>query len=140
MFLHKINWLNQHRFDTSLHSLAESLSPLAGVEVEFKILTLNKLRRSPPSMFYYDLMMRHRWLVGDESLLAGCAYHCAASRIPLREATRLLMNRCSGLLFAKEQIRRNPFTSENADFVNRNLAKAQLALDDVLLTVEDSYH
>lgn len=134
------NWLNEQHFSPSLHELGRTLSPTAGLEVEFKVLTLKKLRRSPVSMFYYDLMMRHRWLWGGESLLAGCARHCAARRIPVSEATRLLMNRCSGLLFAEEQLRAEPFTAAHADFIGRNQAKAQLAFGDTLLAAQGEYH
>jgi hypothetical protein len=50
------------------------------------------------------------------------------------------MNRCSGLLFAKERLQREPFTSGDADFVGRNLAKAGLAIGDAVLTVRGQYH
>lgn len=132
--------LAERAFRMPLHHLGEQLSPEAGLEVEFKVLTLSKLRRSPPAMFYYDLVMGHRWLVGDDTLLAGCEHHREANRIPLHEATRLLMNRCSGLLFALERLQRPGFTSQEADFVGRNLAKAQLAFGDVLLTAHGQYH
>src|SRR5439155_23996535 len=67
-------------------------------------------------------------------------HHRQAERIPLSEATRLLMNRCSGLLFAKERLLREPFTPDDADFVGRNLAKAQLAFGDAVLTAFGQYH
>jgi len=108
--------------------------------VEFKVLTLDKLRSSPPSMFYYDLVMGHRWFAGDDTLLAGCEAHRDAAHIPLHEATRLLMNRCSGLLFAKARLAKPDFTADDADFVGRNLAKARLAFGDVLLTAHGQYH
>ena len=132
--------LAERTYRQPLHELGERLSPDAGLEVEFKVITLDKLRRSGPSMFYYDLVLGHRWLVGDEALLAGCEHHRQASRIPLHEATRLLMNRCSGLLFALERLLRKDFTDADADFVGRNLAKAQLALGDVRLAAQGQYH
>src|SRR5205823_13904433 len=98
------------------------------------ILSLNKLRRSPVSMFYYDLVMGHRWLRGEEGLLSGCEHHRDAERIPLAVATRLMMNRCSGLLLARERLERAEFSPGDADFVGRNLAKAQLAFDTTILT------
>jgi len=134
------HWLNERRYGTTLHELAAALSGIAGVDVEFKILPLRKLRRSPVSMFYYDLVVRNRRLWGTEHILDRCSHHRDAKQIPLSEATRLLMNRCSGLLFAKERLEHEPFTLEDADFVGRNLAKAQLALGDVLLTVYGQYH
>ena len=133
-------FLAERRYRAALHALGARLSPEAGLEVEFKLLTLDKLRRSAPSMFYYDLVLGRRWLVGDDSLLAGCAKHCDSRTIPLHEATRLLMNRCSGLLFSAERLRRESFGPDEADFVGRNLAKAKLAFGDVLLTAHGQYH
>ena len=133
------HWLNERRYHQAFSKLAHTLRPAAGIEIEFKILSLAKLRRSPPSMFYHDLVMGHRWLWGDEDLLAGCEHHRDARQIPLSEATRLLMNRCSGLLFAQEKLR-HQLTAEDADFIGRNLAKAQLAFGDAVLTVLGQYH
>lgn len=132
--------LNEARFGRALHVLGEILTPQAGVEVEFKITSLRELERAPVSMFSYDLMHGHRWLIGDDSLLARCAHHCEAEAIPLAEATRLLMNRCSGLLFAREKLEKCEFTALDADFVRRNLAKAQLALGDAVLVAYLKYH
>ena len=132
--------LAEKKYRHPLHELGESLSPAAGLEVEFKVLTVDKLRRSAPSMFYYDLVAGHRWQLGDDTLLAGCEHHQAAASIPLYEATRLLMNRCSGLLYAAERLERRTFGPEETDFVGRNLAKAQLAFGDVLLTAHGRYH
>ncbi len=132
--------LAERQYRQPLHELGESLSPAAGLEVEFKVLTLDKLRTSPPSMFYYDLVMGHRWFAGEDTLLAGCEPHRDAAHIPLPEATRLLMNRCSGLLYALARLQAEKFTSDDADFVGRNLAKAQLAFGDVLLTAHGQYH
>jgi hypothetical protein len=132
--------LNERRFGRALHVLGEILTPQAGAEVEFKITSLRELRRSPVSMFSYDLVMGHRWLVGDDRLLAECSHHRDAEQIPLAEATRLLMNRCSGLLFSLVKLQQPHFTAGDADFVGRNIAKAQLALGDALLVTRKEYH
>ena len=116
-----------------MSELARSSELKASVEVEFKLTSLAKLRQSPPSMFYYDLVMGHRLLFGGEELLAGCEAHQDATQIPLAEATRLLMNRGAGLLFAKTKLQNASLTPEDADFIGRNQAKAQLALGDAVL-------
>lgn len=134
------DWLNEKIYGRRLHRLAKSLTPEAGAEIEFKIISRRTLRQSPVSMFFYDLISAHRWLFGDESILAGCEHHRYAGDIPLAEATRLLMNRCSGLLFAKEKLESESFDDADADFVSRNIAKAQLALGDAVLTVSGQYH
>jgi hypothetical protein len=50
------------------------------------------------------------------------------------------MNRCSGLLFARERLNRGTFTRDDADFAERNLAKARLALGDAVLVAFGRYH
>ncbi len=140
VFVRGSTLINDRLFKASLHKLGESLSHAVGLDVEFKILSIARLRRSPVSMFYYDLVMGHRWLAGGDELFAACEHHRDAARIPLHEATRLLFNRCSGLLFANERLAQDEFSPADADFVGRNLAKAQLALGDVVLTMAGLYH
>jgi hypothetical protein len=132
--------LTRRKFQPALDHRAHFLSEDADLEIEFRVTSLPKLRRSPPNMFDYDLMMGHRWCIGNEKLLRGCEHHRRSEQIPLTDATRLLLNRCSGLLFARERLLRQNFTPEDADFVGRNIAKAKLALGDVLLTALRQYH
>jgi hypothetical protein len=131
---------SQRRYGRAIHELAERLSRAAEIEVEFKLLPTRKLQHSTVTMFYYDLVTGHRLVAGTDAWLASSQHHRAAHRIPLYEATRLLMNRCSGLLFADERLARAEFAAEDADFVGRNLAKAKLALGDVILTMRGQYH
>ena len=122
----------ERQFKSALHELTHRWSEKSGVEFEAKLLTLEKIQRAPVSMFYYDLVVGHRWLHGAEGEFKNCDHHRAAHRIPLEEATRLLMNRSSGLLFAQ--------VSDDPDFIRRNISKAQLALGDVVLTAFGRYH
>jgi hypothetical protein len=132
--------LEERALRPKLHEVGRRLRPTAGLEIEFKVLSLKKLRESPPSMFYYDLVRGHRWLMGSDALFRGCDHHGDASRIPLSEAARLLMNRCSGLLFSAEYLTHRFLTVDEADFVARNLAKAQLGFGDALLAAHGQYH
>ena len=132
--------VNDGRFQKALAGLGERLSPPASLHVEFKIISADKLRTSPVTMFSYDLVSGHRMILGDESIFAGCAAHLNPKNIPLYEATRLLLNRCTGLLFAAALLRKPALTPEDVDFIGRNVAKAQLALGDVVLTVRGEYH
>jgi hypothetical protein len=123
-----------------LHEAGKRLAAAAELDIEFKIISLKKLRQSPTSMFYYDLVCGHHWLIGSDELLKDCEHHRDASRIPLCEAARLLMNRCSGLLFSADLLARRKFDSSEGDFVGRNLAKAQLGFGDALLAAHGQYH
>lgn len=131
---------NEALYRRPMDVLAQILTHLADVEVEFKITSLKEMGRNPVSMFTYDLLAGHRQLWGDPRCLAPCSLHRRAESIPLAEATRLLFNRCTGLLLAKAQLAQENFTDDAADFVGRNLAKVQLALGDAVLTVAGRYH
>ncbi len=133
-------WLARQRHNAALHALGRRLSAEMGIDVEFALLTPAALRAAPPSMFYYDLLLGHRALVAADSLLAGCDHLRLPEAIPWHDATRLLMNRCAGLLFSAARLRGKNFRPDDADFVGRNLAKAQLAFGDVVLTVHRQYH
>jgi len=141
IFLHGNRHLNELRYGHPLEVLGQILTPQAGVDVDFKIASLDEFQRNPVSMFSYDLVSGHRQLLGRDDLFEPCAHHLLAENIPLMEASRLLMNRCSGLLFARERLdRRSRFTAEDADYVRRNIAKAALAFGDIILTVRGQYH
>jgi hypothetical protein len=135
--------LNELRYRRRLEVLGEILTPLAGIEVEFKITSLAEFAARPVSMFSYDLVEGHRLIWGrpDAHLLADCAHHHCAENIPADEATRLLMNRGSGLLFARELLERgsDPLSPEETDFVRRNIAKAELACGDAVLATRGRY-
>jgi hypothetical protein len=91
-------------------------------------------------MFSYDLVSAHRIIAGHGEVFSDCEHHRKAGRIPLAEATRLLFNRCSGLLLVRELLGKSSLTSDESDFIGRNLAKARMALGDAVLTVFGQYH
>jgi hypothetical protein len=127
-----------YQHGVALRDLGERLSADAGAHVEFKIESASRLSRTPVSMFSYDLAVAHRVALGDDSVFEDCEHHLDATAIPLAEATRLLCNRCSGLLLAGEML--DALTAETADFIGRNLAKASLALGDAVLAAFGQYH
>ncbi|MDB6071755.1 MAG: hypothetical protein JWL81_2926 [Verrucomicrobiales bacterium] len=132
--------LNEKRYGAAIHALEQRMTPVIGIDVEFKITSLEKLRSGATTMFSYDLVSGHRVVTGPADILENCAHHLDARRIPAHEATRLLMNRCSGLLFAAGRLAKSDFSQEDADFTARNIAKAQLALGDVVLAALGRYH
>jgi hypothetical protein len=62
VFLRGNRLLNERMFRDALHHLGEELTPDAGIEVEFKIASAEKLNRAR-TMFAYDLAMGHRRVV-----------------------------------------------------------------------------
>jgi hypothetical protein len=140
LFLGGNRHLKEWRHRRALEVFGEILTPSAGAHVEFKIASRSELERRPISMYSYDLVAAHRLVFGPADYLAHCAHHCHAPKIPLSEATRLLMNRCTGLLLARARLEAEHFTTSDADFVHRNIAKAALALGDAVLTVYHRYN
>ncbi len=139
VFLRGNRLANQRRHGSAVRALEEELSRKAALHVEFKLDSLERLRKTPVSMFSYDLVARHRVLHGRD-LFMGCEHHLSPSAISASEATRLLFNRCSGLLLCRERFQSPSWLLEDSDFVCRNIAKAGLALGDVVLTVLQAYH
>jgi hypothetical protein len=133
---------NDRKYGQAFQHLGEDLSAAAGLHVEFKIDSLERLRRSPVTMFSYDLISGHKalWRPGADQTFNRCEHHLDAKAIPLHEATRLLFNRCTGLLLARELLGADSLTADQSDFIGRNLAKAQLAFGDVVLTAFGRYH
>jgi len=111
-----------------------------GIEVEFKILRSTQLQSGQPSMFYYDLLAAHRLVWGESSFLSSLPQSLRdPARIPAAEATRLLFNRGSGLFYSRVALEENSTLVENG-FVERNHAKARLALADSVLALNGQYH
>ncbi len=140
VFIRGNHLANARRYRAEFQQLERELTPAAGLHVEFKVDSLEKLRRGPVSIFTYDLVAGHRIILGDEAIFDGCERHADSANIPASEATRLLLNRCSGLLLAKELLLKSWVSDEESDFIGRNLAKVQLALGDALLALEGKYH
>ena len=111
-----------------------------GIEVEFKVLTEMALRQAGPSMFIYDLLVAHRLVYGSEDFVRTLPARLSdPSKIPRQEATRLLFNRGSGLLFSFSALRAGDDRTRNG-FVERNQAKLRMALGDAVLAVNGRYH
>lgn len=140
VFLRGNTWVNEQKFEDALFSLAEKLKPTAKLDIKFKVLSLSRFRRSTTSMSSYDLACGHRWLWGAENLLKGCDHHRQSFRIPKAEATRLLMNRCSGLLLMQPYLEHEMATDGYTDTIKRSLAKLKMALGDAVLTINGQYY
>lgn len=140
LFLKGSPAVNSGRYAAKIHQEAERLTERHGIEVELKISSIDTLRRSVPNMFYYDLVMGHRWVIGDATLFDGMDQHRDGGAIPLSEATRLLMNRLSGLVFTRARLENSEWTEADSDFAQRNIAKTELALGDAVLTAQGQYH
>ncbi len=110
-----------------------------GIEVEFKILRYAAFCRAEPSMFYYDLAAANVRVFGQEAALDNLPARLRdATLIPTRDATQLLFNRGTGLLFCEAALRMDSARVRDG-FVERNHAKARLAFADAVLALNGRY-
>ncbi len=131
---------DERRYAGVLGGAETTLSQAAGLHIEFKLESLERLQRAPVSMFSYDMVSRHRVVLGEPDFFRKCEDHREAAAIPSAEATRLLFNRCTGLLLCRERFQKPGFGPAEGDFVYRNIAKAWLALGDAILALRHQYH
>lgn len=106
-----------------------------GIDVEGKCLPKSDLRKANESMMFYDLVAGHTIVSGPEDFLSAYSASADPKTIAPIEATRLLWNRGTGLLFSRLDLAQN----QDLSVVHRNQAKAKLALGDALLTLRGKY-
>jgi hypothetical protein len=110
-----------------------------GIEVEFKVLREGQLRNAQPSLFFLDLLAGHCFVAGDAGFVSTLPDKLRdGSLVPAMEATRLLFNRGTGLFFSAVALDRRDERVGNG-FVERNHAKARLALADAVLALNGGH-
>lgn len=106
-----------------------------GIDVEGKSLPRGDLSKTAGSMMFYDLVAAHTIVQGPKDFFEPYQALANPASIEAIEATRLLWNRGSGLLFARADLAKGG----DLAVVHRNQAKAKLALGDALLALRGKY-
>jgi hypothetical protein len=113
--------------------------------VDFGIVPLSTLLQRPlDSIYGYELREGHRVLDGPADLLRSMP-PVDPTRLPLIEATRLLVNRGYGLAWARLELEtalRDPgaFTGRRRRFIVNALHKAVLGVGEAALLADGRYH
>ncbi|HRU04138.1 MAG TPA: hypothetical protein P5137_00010 [Candidatus Brocadiia bacterium] len=111
----------------------------AGVEVDFsRPLTEDDVAHWPRWLMWQDLLNGHVVVKGPADILARLAPASLREPLPAIEATRLLLNRGAGLLWAM-RVARGCEAAPDSDFVRRNYYKCALALGDAALIAWERY-
>ena len=119
----------------AVHEWEQAESLKMGIDVEGKCLPKSDLRQTKESMMFYDLVAGHIIVYGPEDFFSAYSALADPGTIAAVEATRLLWNRGTGLLFARTDLA----GEKDLDVVHRNQSKAKLALGDALLTLCGKY-
>jgi hypothetical protein len=115
-----------------LRSVEESLS----LPVSVGVLALSEFPRLPFTLFNYEMRCGRRVLAGADPTARMPAYR--AERMPLIEATRLLLNR-GVTLWGDALWSASPLTPEEATRIARRNRKALMAIGDALLIAGGKY-
>ena len=116
-----------------LDAVTERYERELGVEIDFsRPLTIADVRRWPPRLMWRELLDGHVVLRGPDDVLTANAPEALRRPLPAIEATRLLLNRGAGLLWAWRVVR-GAEPPPDPDFVRRNDFKLRLSLGDALL-------
>jgi len=110
-----------------------------GLEVDFsRPLTERDVANWPRWLMWQDLLNGHVVVEGPPDILARLAPASLREPLPAIEATRLLLNRGAGLLWAM-RVARCCEAAPDADFARRNYHKCALALGDAALIAWGRY-
>lgn len=117
----------------ALHGIQHKYASLTGIEVDFsRPLTVDDVRRWPPTLMWSDLLHGHRVLDGPGNILTANAPDLRSGDLMPVEGTRLMLNRGAGLLWALRTAR-GCEPEPDPDFIRRNYYKCALTLGDALL-------
>jgi hypothetical protein len=123
----------------SINKISRYYQAELGIHIDFsRPMTLEEVRHWPNWLMWQDLLNGHIVLDGPDDILTSNAPAELNNPLPLIEASRLLLNRGAGLLWAMRVVRGvEPETDE--DFARRNFYKCQLALGDAMLIAYGNY-
>lgn len=121
------------------HAIAQAYERELKIDVDFsRPLTVRDIERWPRWLMWFDLLHGHVVLTGSEDVLTAHAPAALHEPLPVIEATRLLLNRGAGLLWAKS-VAQGCTEPPDSDFVRRNYQKCALALGDALMIAYERF-
>lgn len=123
----------------ALETISKTYEAQVHIDVDFsRPLTLRDIQHWPHWLMWYDLLNGHIVLAGPPDVLTAHAPAALQKPLPVIEATRLLLNRGAGLLWAMRVVREVE-PPPDSDFIRRNYYKCALALGDALLITHQRF-
>jgi hypothetical protein len=123
----------------SLESVSRKYEEILAIHVDFsRPLTLTDLQNLPHYLMWQDLLNGHVVLNGPPDILLTNAPKYLTEALPAIEASKLLLNRGAGLLWAL-LVKAAAEPEPDVDFIRRNYYKCALSLGDALLIAYEIY-
>ncbi len=130
---------HRKQLDAELHAVSVDFFTGFEVDVDFgPAHNISALPKVANTIMWQELKRKHKVIYGPENILDALPYH-ELNDLPLDEGARLLLNRGTGLLLAKAKLASDSLSSEDVDFVTRNLWKTVLACGDAFLFSRRDY-
>lgn len=122
--------------------LLEAFAPVMqkyDIEIDLSVVSVWKLRLSPSLIIWYDTRFGHKTILGDAKYVPSRTQF-RLSRIPSRDALRLLVNRGTLLVINEHLLEQEPYDNGHRRRITRNIMKAIIGYGDALLFFLGDYH
>jgi hypothetical protein len=134
-----ISRLRQRRINRALRNLSPELSMTAGIDVDFSpAKNISDLNSSEFTLMWQELKYGHVVIYGQENIL-GRLPAFDLNNMPHEELAKLMLNRGTGLLLARQRMEKSQLKDNDVDFIARNIWKAVMACGDSYLAMRHAY-
>ncbi len=134
-----IGRLQQRRINRALRNLSPELSKLAEIDVDFSpVKNISDLKKSAFTMMWQELKYGHVVIYGQQNILEQLPAF-DLNYMPSEELAKLMLNRGTGLLLARQRMAKSDLDAEDVDFIVRNIWKAVMACGDSYLAIHHTY-
>lgn len=134
-----ISRLKRRHINRVLRNLSPELSMTAGIDVDFSpAKNVSDLNSCEFTMMWQELKHGHVVIYGQENILDRLPAF-DLNNMPHEELARLMLNRGTGLLLARQRMRKKQLEDEDVDFIVRNIWKAVMACGDSYLALHHTY-
>jgi hypothetical protein len=122
-----------------LRSLSPELSEVAGIDVDFgPAKNVSGLSSTEFTMMWQELKHRHKVVYGPENIL-DLLPDFDLNNLPHEELAKLMLNRGTGLLLARQRMKKADLDDDDVDFIARNIWKAIMACGDAYLALHKTF-
>jgi hypothetical protein len=122
-----------------LSKIAKEYEHMLQVSVDFsRPQTIKMIRNWPCVLMWQELALGHKVLHGPRDVIDRNVNKSVRLRLPLIEASRLLINRGAGLIWA-ERVIEGAEPAPDSTFVARNYFKCALGIADAVLIARGQY-
>lgn len=134
-----ISSVHRRRINRQLRNLSPELSAIAGIDVDFgPAKNVSDLNSIEFTMMWQELKHAHKVIYGPDNIL-GLMPDFDLNNMPHEELAKLMLNRGTGLLLARQRMESTELKNEDVDFIARNIWKAVMACGDAYMALHQTF-